>query len=103
VASPAIPTDATMAPASTHVAWSLPGRGRHGGERPIPCHIAARPVALTWAVLPTRYRVEVTHSLPHLPGGMEFKEHQAPPDLNPFYQPCALLAVRRSAAARCRP
>jgi hypothetical protein len=35
-----------------------------GGEWPIPCHIAVRPVAVTSVVLPAGYGVEATHSLP---------------------------------------
>ena len=41
-----------------------------GRERSIPCHTAARPVALTWAVLPLPTDgVEATPSLPYTPQG----------------------------------
>jgi hypothetical protein len=49
----------------TPTGWQAPAA--LGRERSIPCHTAARPVALTWAILPVGYGVEATPSLPYTP------------------------------------
>jgi hypothetical protein len=49
----------------TPTGWQAPAA--LGRERSIPCHTAARPVALTWAILPVGHGVEATPSLPYTP------------------------------------